>query len=82
MQQNDFIKRSTLEEVKNHVQKLYETKREITVNVKKTRSKTETYHVSIEGVYQTFFTVKNDALNANFTIQYIDILTGSVTVSE
>lgn len=82
MQQTNYIKTEEIEEVKNRVKSLYEQGKPINVNIKRTRTKGESHEVIIAGVYQKFFTVKNEAMNLFFSIQYVDALTGSLVISE
>lgn len=82
MQQTNFIRITKIEELKKYIKALYEQGKSINVNVKKTRTKGENHDVVIEGIYPKFFTVKNTKMNLAFTIQYIDIITGNIAISE
>lgn len=82
MQQTNYIKHSTIDQLKDYIKRLYDNQIAINVVVKKTRTKGENHNVTIKGVYPRFFTVRNSKLNVNFTIQYIDIITGVVTINE
>lgn len=82
MQQTNYIKTTEIESLKQRVKSLYEQGKPINVNVKKTRTKGEKHDVVIAGVYQKFFTVKNEAMNLFFSIQYVDVLTGGVVIGE
>lgn len=82
MQQTNYIRMKTIDELKKYVETLYASKKEITVYVKKTRSKGESHTVIIEGIYAKFFTVRNVQMRLSFTIQYVDVITGNVTISE
>lgn len=82
MQQTNFIRITKIEELKKYIKALYEQGKSINVNVKKTRTKGENHDVIIEGIYPKFFTVKNTKMNLAFTIQYIDIITGNIAISE
>ena len=77
-----FIHTSTIEEMKSSVKALYEQGKTVTVGIKKTRAKGENYDVLIEGVYSKFFTVREKKKNLRFTVQYVDVVTGEVTVKE
>ncbi|MBQ8428484.1 MAG: hypothetical protein IJX30_00075 [Clostridia bacterium] len=78
----NFIRITKIEELKKYIKALYEQGKSINVNVKKTRTKGENHDVVIEGIYPKFFTVKNTKMNLAFTIQYIDIITGNIAISE
>lgn len=80
MQQKNYIKTSTLDEVKKQIEKLKEKGEPIVVCVKKTRSKIENYSVTVEATYAKIFTVRNTNNRLYFTVQYIDIVTGTTTV--
>lgn len=82
MQQTNYIKTSTIADLKKKIAAMYERKQPITVYVKKTRSKGEEHDVTIEGIYAKFFTVKNEEMRLSFTIQYVDVITGDVTIRE
>ncbi len=80
MQQLNYIRAKTIEEVKRYVQTLCERKEPITVVTKKTRTKGIEHTAVIEGVYAKFCTVRDDKLKVAYTIQYIDILTGDIRI--
>ncbi len=82
MQQLRYIRLTTVEELKKYVQTLYERQKTISVTTQKTRAKSLTHSAKIEGVYAKFFTVKDCKLGLTHTIQYIDILTGSIEIAE
>ena len=82
MQQTNYIKHSTIDQLKDYIKRLYDNQIAINVVVKKIRTKGENHNVTIKGVYSKFFTVHNSKLNVNFTIQYIDIITGVITINE
>ena len=82
MQQTNYIKHSTIDQLKDYIKRLYDNQIAINVVMKKTRTKGENHNATIKGVYPKFFTVRNSKLNVNFTIQYIDIITGVVTINE
>lgn len=82
MQQSRYIRSATIAEVKKYIERLYAQEKRIVVTLPKTRSKSAEYTASIEGVYAKFFTVKDDKLGVAYTIQYIDLLTGTLSVSE
>lgn len=81
MQQTNFIQTTKIEELKKYIKTLYEQGKSINVTVKKTRTKGENHDVIIEGIYAKFFTVKNTKMNLAFTIQYIDVITGNITIN-
>ncbi len=78
----NFVKPESVDEVRNRVEKMYKSGNLVTVTLKKSKTKTETHVVKIEGVYKTFCTVKNTRLNVAFTIQYVDVITKVVELSE
>lgn len=82
MQQTNYIKHSTIDQLKDYIKKLYDNQVAINIVLKKTRTKVENHNVTIKGVYSNFFTVHNSKLNLNFTIRYIDIITGVITINE
>ena len=82
MQQTNFIRITKIEELKKYINTLYAQGKAINVNVKKTRTKGENHDVILEGIYPKFFTVKNEKMKLSFTIQYIDIITGNITITE
>lgn len=80
MQKTNFIKITKIEELKKYVTTLCERQTPVRVTVKKTRSKIETHEVVVEGVYPKFFTVKNTKMRLSFTVQYVDVITGNVSI--
>lgn len=82
MQKTNFIKITDIEELKKYVSSLYKQGKTINVTVKKTRTKGENHDVIIAGIYPKFFTVKNAQMNLNFTIQYVDIITENIIITE
>ena len=81
MQHKNFIRTSTIEDVKKQIEKLCEQNVSIVVNIKKSRSKAESHSVQIAGTYAKFFTVRNNENRLYFTVQYVDIVMGNVSVS-
>lgn len=82
MQQTNFIRITKIEELKKYIKTLYAQGKSININIKKTRTKNENHEVIIEGIYPKFFTVKNSKMNLAFTIQYVDVITGNITINE
>jgi len=76
------ITNSELDIIKQKIENLYNKKQPIVVTFKKSKTNIHSYRVTIEGVFQKFFTVKDDKLKANFTIQFFDIIAGTVTISK
>ena len=82
MQQINCIKSATLSSVKAQVTSFYEAGKEISVTVKKTRTKGEKYNVTITGVYAKFFTVEDPKFYIKFTVQYVDVIRGNISIEE
>lgn len=82
MQRTNFIKMTKINEVKTYAEKLHEKQAAVSITVRKTRTKGETYEVTIEGVYGKFCTVKDNKTGLSFTVQYIDVLTGMIEIAE
>ncbi|MBQ7912220.1 MAG: hypothetical protein IJ308_00535 [Clostridia bacterium] len=82
MQQTNYIKYANIEELKKQVKTFYEKGKNLIVHTRKTRKTDVEYSVSIEGIYPKFFTVKSHSLNVMFTIQYVDVLTGNISIEE
>ena len=82
MHQINYIKHSNIDQIKEYIKRLFDNQIAINVVVKKTRTKSENYNVTIKGVYPKFFTVYNSKLNINFTIEYIDLITGNISINE
>lgn len=82
MQQTNYIKSSSIEELKKQVQELYDSQETVNVLLKKSRNKGENHDVVIDGVYKNFFTVKSNALHINFTIQYVDVIMGNIVINK
>lgn len=80
MQQLNYIRAKTIEEVKCSMQTLCDKKENVTVVTRKTRTKVSEHTAVIEGVYAKFCTVRDDKLKVAYTIQYIDILTGDIRI--
>ena len=72
--------------IKNEIKKLYETNPNIHVNIKKYRSKTgdETVPAVIKNIYSHFFYIEEQSSGycKRYTVQYADVLTGHVYISE
>lgn len=80
MRQNNSIKLSSLDRLKNNVQTAYERRLPVRVCIKTPRSKAANYDVIVVGVYPKFFTVKNEKLNISFTVAFVDVATGNVGI--
>lgn len=77
---NQFIYAKTVDNVKKQIESLFEQKRQVQITVHKSKMKTQQYTSYIKGVYPSFFTVEDEKLKITFSIQYIDILTGTIKV--
>ncbi len=82
MKQNGFIEPKKAEETKKRIEEIKARGEAVTVTVRKSRTKSEKHDVVIDGIYQKFFTVKNVETGLAFTVQFVDMLTGNVTVTE
>lgn len=79
---DELIDVKTIDDMRSSIQALYEQGGFITVTVKKSKARVERHKVKIVGVHQNLFTVENVDLNLRFGIQYIDLLTKNVALSE
>lgn len=79
--ENNLISSKTIDGVRNAITTLFNEKREIRITVKKSKVKREEYTARIVGVYQSFFTVEDARLKIAFSLQYIDLITGSIAIS-
>lgn len=77
-----LINAKTIEGVKQEITTLFNDKKDVKILVKKSKVKQEEYSAKIIGIYPSFFTVEDDKLNIAFSIQYIDLLTGSIKISK
>lgn len=77
-----LINAKTIEGVKHEISTLFQEKTNIKILVKKSKARQEEYTAKIVGVYPSFFTVEDDKLNLAFSIQYIDLLTGTIKISK
>jgi len=72
--------------IKNEIKRLYETNPNIHVNIKNSRSKAvnETIPAVIKNVYSRFFYIEEQGSGYSkcHTVQYADVLTGHVYISE
>lgn len=81
MQQLRFITNSEYDKIRQFVEQLFNRKKPIIISIKKSRMTSQSHIVKIQGVYKSFFTVRDESLKANFTIQFFDIITGDVSIS-
>lgn len=79
---DELIDVKTIDDMRASIQALYEQGGFITVAVKKSKARVERHKVKIVGVHHNLFTVENVELNLRFGIQYIDLLTKTVLLSE
>lgn len=82
MKQNGFIEPKKAEEAKKRIEEIKSRGEAVTVTVRKSRTKSEKHEVIIDGIYQKFFTVKNTETGLAFTVQFVDMLTGNITITE
>lgn len=79
--EEQHIYTKTVDDVKKQIALLYDTKHQVQITVHKSKMKVQQYTTYITGVYPSFFTVEDERLKITFSIQYIDILTGTIKIS-
>lgn len=79
--EEQHIYTKTVDDVKKQIAHLYESKQQVQITVHKSKMKVQQYATYITGVYPSFFTVEDERLKITFSIQYIDILTGTIKIS-
>lgn len=77
-----LISAKTIEGVKKEITALFDKQANIKILVKKSKVRQEEYTSKIVGVYPSFFTVEDAKLNIAFSIQYIDLLTGAIKITD
>lgn len=78
----ELIDAKTIVDMRESIRSLFEQGSFITVILKKSKARVEEHRVKIVGVYQNLFTVENPELKLHFSIQYIDVLTKAIQISE
>lgn len=79
--ESKLINSKTIDGVRVAIENLHTQNCEVKILVKKSKARQEEYLAKIVGVYPSFFTVEDSKLNIAFSLQYIDILTGSIKIS-
>ena len=84
MNNSNPIGKKDINTIRSEIENLYNTKKEVYIDINNKRRRMKNVKVIITGVYNCFFTVESNVngYNESFTISYVDIMIGQYEIKE